>query len=211
MWILKNSTNVLSSSAHLGVRNATSIQTFDFSTLYTSIPHDLLKSRMISIVNNAFKHKNGAARYTHVKVGRNKSYFTSDPSNGDNKYTANAICKMTEFLVNNMYVRFGGQLFRRTVGISMGTNCAPLLAGLFLYSHENEFLDKLITECKSKLARKFSLSYRYIDDLISFNNKRFKDFISDNYPKEFTIPKPQNVPQLLLIWTCFSPEIRMTI
>ena len=27
----------------------------------------------------AFKHKNGATQYTHIKVGRNKSYFTSDP------------------------------------------------------------------------------------------------------------------------------------
>ena len=89
MWILKNSTNLLSSLSHLGVHRATSIQTFDFSTLYTSIPHDLLKSRMNSIINNAFKYKNGATRYTHIKVGRNKSYFASDPLNGDTKYTAN--------------------------------------------------------------------------------------------------------------------------
>ena len=73
------------------------------------------------------------------------------------------------------------------VGIPMGTNYAPLLAGLFLYSYENEFLDKLIKEGKRKLARKLNLSYRYIDDLISFNNKRFKEFISDIYPKELTI------------------------
>ena len=45
------------------------------------------------------------------QVGRNKSYFASDPLNGDNKYTANDICKMVEFLVDNIYVRFGGQLF----------------------------------------------------------------------------------------------------
>ena len=187
MWILKNSTNLLSSLGHLGVHKATSIQTFDFSTLYTSIPHDLLKSRMNNIINNAFKHKNGATRYTHIKVGRNKSHFTSDPLNGDNKYTANDICKMIEFLVDNIYIRFGGQLFRQMVGIPMGTNCAPLLADLFLYSYENEFLDKLIKEGKRKLARRFNLSYRYIDDFISFNNKRFKEFISDIYPKELTI------------------------
>ena len=132
MWILKNSTNLLSSLSHLGVHRATSIQTSDFSTLYTSIPHDLLKSRMNSIINNAFKYKNGATRYTHIKVGRNKSYFTSDPLNGDNKYTANGICKMIEFLVDNIYLRFGEQLFRQIVGIPMGTNCAPLLADLFL-------------------------------------------------------------------------------
>ena len=62
--------------------------------------------------------------YTHIKVGRNRSYFTSDPLNGDNKYTASGICKMIEFLVDNIYVRFGGQLFRQMVGIYMGTNCA---------------------------------------------------------------------------------------
>ena len=170
MWILKNSTNLLSSLGHLRVHRATFIQTFEFSTLYTSIPHDLLKSHVSNNINNAFKHKNGATRYTHIKVRRNKSYFTSDPLNGDNKYTANDICKTTEFLVDNMYVRFDGQLLRQTVGIPMGTNCAPLLADLFLHSYENEFLDKLIKEGKRKLARKFNLSYRYIDDL---NNIRF--------------------------------------
>ena len=50
-----------------------------------------------------------------------------------------------------------------------------------------EFLDKLIKEDKRKLARKFNRSYRYTDDLISFNNKRFNEFISDIYPKELTI------------------------
>ena len=95
---------------------------------------------------------------------------------------------MIEYLVDNTYVSFGEQLFRQTVGIPMGTNSAPLLADLFLYIYENEFLDKLVKEGKRKLARKFSsLSYRYIDDFISFNNKRFKEFISDIYPKELTI------------------------
>ena len=57
------------------------------------------------IINNAFKYKNGATPYTHIKVGRNKSYFTSDLLNGDNKYTVNNICKIIEFLVDNIYVR----------------------------------------------------------------------------------------------------------
>ena len=87
---------------------------------------------MNNIINNAFEHKNGATQYTHIKVGRNKSYFTNDPLNGDNKYTADDICKMIEFLVDNIYVRFGGQLFRQMIGIPMGRNCAPLLADLFV-------------------------------------------------------------------------------
>ena len=56
--------------------------------------------------------------------------------------------------MDNIYVRFGGQLFRQMVGIPMGTNCAPLLADMFLYSYENEFLDKVIKEGNRKLARK---------------------------------------------------------
>ena len=99
---------------------------------------------------------------------------------------------MIEFLVDNIYVRFGGQLFLQMVGIPMGTNCAPLLADLFLYSYENEFLDKFIKEGKIKL------SYRYIDDLISFNNKRFKDFISDIYPTELTISKTKESTSIRL-------------
>ena len=88
-----------------------------------------------------------------------------------------------------MCVRFDGQLFPQIVGISMGKNCAPLLADLFLYSYKNEFLDKLIKEDKRKLARKFNVSYHYTNDLISFNNRTFKEFISDIYPKELTISK----------------------
>ena len=141
---------------------------------------------MNSIINNAFKHKNEATRYTHIKVGRNKSYFTSDPLNGDNKYTANDICKMIEFFVDNMYVRFGGQLVRQMVGIPMGTNCVPLLADLFLYSYENEFLDKLIKEGKRSLLES-SIYHTVASMTLSLLIIRFKEFISDIYPKELTI------------------------
>ena len=44
MSSVKNSTSLLSSLDQLDVRTATSVQTYDFSTLYTSIPQNLLKS-----------------------------------------------------------------------------------------------------------------------------------------------------------------------
>ena len=72
MWILKNSTSVLSSLDQLDVRKATSVQTSDFSTLYTSIPHDLLKSRISNLVHNAFRKKDGSVRYTHSKLQEQK-------------------------------------------------------------------------------------------------------------------------------------------
>ena len=58
---------------------------------------------------------------------------------------------MTEFLVDNIYVRFGESLFRQKFGISVGTNCAPLLADLFFYSYEREILDRLIKDGERKL------------------------------------------------------------
>ena len=62
----------------------------------------------------------------------------------------------------------------------METNCAPLLADLFLYSYESECLDILVKSCHRRLARNarlFNLCYRYIDDLIVFSNKKFIDYV----------------------------------
>ena len=134
MLILKNSTSLLSSLDQLDVRTATSFQTSDFLTRYTSIPHDLLKSRISNLVHNERK-KDGSAIYTHIKVTRAKRYFTHDINGGeDNMYTADNVSKMIEFLVDNLFVQFGGCLFRQVIGIPVGMNWAPLLADLFFYS-----------------------------------------------------------------------------
>jgi len=45
-----------------------------------------------------------------------------------------------EVLIDNIFVMFGGCVFQQTVGIPMGTNCAPHLADLFLYSNEADFI-----------------------------------------------------------------------
>ena len=184
MWILKNSTSLLSSLYQLNVCTATSVQTFNFFTLFTSIPHDLLKSRISNLVHNAFRKKDGSVRYTHIKVTRAQGYFTHDVNGGgNNMYTADTICKIIQFLIDNIFVQFGGHLFRQVIEIPMGTNCAPLLADLFLYSNENEFLDNMIKSGHRRLARSFNLCYRYIDDLIVFNNKKFLDYLKERANK----------------------------
>ena len=68
---------------------------------------------------------------------------------------------MLDFLIDNIFVFFGGILFQQVVGIPMGTNCAPLLADLFLYSYESEFLQKLVKDKKIHEARAFNFAYRY--------------------------------------------------
>ena len=69
----------------------------------------------------------------------------------------------------------------------MCTNCALLLADLFLYSYESEFLQKLVKDKKIHEARTFNFTYRYIDDVLSINNSRFAEFLPLIYPPELEI------------------------
>jgi hypothetical protein len=50
---------------------------------------------------------------------------------------------MLGFFIDNIFVVFGSKVFQQTVGIPMGTKCAPLLADSFLYSYEAEFIQKV--------------------------------------------------------------------
>ena len=55
---------------------------------------------------------------------------------------------MLEFLVDNIFVVFGGKVFQQIVGIPMGTNYAHILADIFLYSYEAEFIQSLLSTGK---------------------------------------------------------------
>jgi len=59
----------------------------------------------------------------------------------------------------------------------MGTNCVPLLADLFLHSYEADFLQELLRKGEKKLAQSFNYTFRYIDDVLSLNNKKFSNFL----------------------------------
>ena len=94
---------------------------------------------------------------------------------------------MLEFLVDNIFVVFAGKVFRQTVGIPMGTNCAPLLADIFLYSYEADFIQSLLSTGKKHLASQFNLTYRYIDDVLSINNPEFENYLGQMYPAKLEI------------------------
>ena len=55
------------------------------------------------------------------------------------KYSDADVIKMLEYLIDNIFVEFRGRIFQQTIGIRMGTNCAPLLVDLFLWFHETDF------------------------------------------------------------------------
>ena len=95
-------------------------------------------------------------------------------------YSEEQVISMLEFLIDNIFVSFGGTLFQQVIGIPMGTNCAPLRADLW----EWEFLQNLVKDKKIHEARAFNFTYRYIDDVLPINNSRFAEFVSLIYPPE---------------------------
>ena len=69
----------------------------------------------------------------------------------------------------------------------MGTNCAPLLADIFLYSYEADSIQSVLSTGKKQLASRFNLTYRYIDDVLSINNPEFENYLGHIYIAELEI------------------------
>jgi hypothetical protein len=86
-------------------------------------------------------------------------YFVKHHSDSMHKYSEVRIKDMLEFLIDNIYIVLGGRVFQQSVGTPMGTNCAPLLADLFLYFYEADFTQKLLHE-KKYLALAFNSTFQ---------------------------------------------------
>jgi len=70
----------------------------------------------------------------YLVLGRDRSYFVKNHSDSTKKVSDTDIIKMLQFLIDNIFIMFGGRVFQQTVGIPTGTNYVLLLADLFLYS-----------------------------------------------------------------------------
>jgi hypothetical protein len=152
-----------------------SIKTYDFTTLYTTIPHDKLKTRLFGIIDSCFFNKNGKRKYSYLVINHSRTYFVIHDSDSMHKYSEVDIKEILGFLIDNIVVVFGNRIFQQTVGIPMGTNCAPLLADSFLYSYEAEFIQKLLHEKNKPLAVAFNSTFRFI------NQQRSVSFICRFY------------------------------
>ena len=85
--------------------------------------------------------------------------------------------------MTSIFARFGGRVFQQTVG----TICAPLLADLFFYSYEADFIQGLLKKNKKKVASSFNFMSRYKDDVFSLNDSNFGGFVDRIYPIELEI------------------------
>ena len=101
-------------------------------------------------------------------------------------FSCRELCLAIDFLIDNIYVPFGGSVFRQVIGILMGTNSAPLLADLFLHTFEYDFMVKTMKHDITK-AIPFSNTFRYINDLFRINNVDFGNYISAIYLPELQL------------------------
>ena len=85
MWILKNSKDLLDNLKSRSFSQVSSIKTFDFSTLYTTLPHDKLKTRLKETFHKAFSHRNYGSKF--VVLGYNSTYFSNKIQKGKTCYS----------------------------------------------------------------------------------------------------------------------------
>ena len=59
----------------------------------------------------------------------------------------------------------------------MSTNCAPLVADLFLFCYEKDFMLSLSELTQSDVIEAFNSTSRYLDDLLNIDNNFFDSVV----------------------------------
>ena len=161
------------------------VNTYDFSTLYTSIPHTKLKCKMREFVNDVFKHSGK----TFVNSSKNNAYQSKKRSErADASFSKEELIEAVEIVIDNSYTIYKNLIYRQVVGIPMGTNCAPHLANIFLFMFEQTYINNLVNSKQIKKAALLRNIYRYQDDAIVFNDNGFFNLVfKDIYPEELVL------------------------
>ena len=135
------------------------MSTYDFSTLYTTLSHNLIKEKLLDFIEQTFYKKEGKL---YLACNDKKAFFTSaDHYKGYYLWSCQNLCDALSFLLDNIYIRFGTKLYRLIVGIPMGTNCAPLVADLFLFCYERDFMKYLRSDNQAEVIKAFNSTSRY--------------------------------------------------
>ena len=88
------------------------------------------------------------------------------------------VCYALTFLLDNIFIRFGTKLYRHVVGIPIGTNCAPLVADMFLFCYERDFMMSLSDDKQTDIIDALNTTSRYLYDSLNINNVYFDNMVS---------------------------------
>ena len=97
------------------------------------------------------------------------------------------MCDALHNLLDNVFIRFCSKLYRQIVGFSMGTRCAPLVADLFLFCYERDFMLSLSDNNQTDTIEAFNSTSRYLDDLLNIDIPYFEQMGGQIYPTEFQL------------------------
>ena len=114
---MKNSKDLLEYIQSRSLSSCYSIKTVDLSTRYSTIPHSKLKDKLRELIQLCFIKRNGQRRYKYLVLGRDRYYFVRHHSDSTKKFSETDIFNMLEFLIDNIFVIFGGHVFQQTVGM----------------------------------------------------------------------------------------------
>ena len=187
-WVIENSKPVLDKIQKINLKsNAKNMSTFDFSTLYTKLPHDDLLSVLNIIIDFAFKGGNK----NYIDFSKINAFWSNKPKHL-NFFTKDSLKRAVQHLIKSCYFEVGNLIVAQTIGIPMGIDPAPFWANLYLSKHECDFISKLI---KTDIARakRFHGTFRFIDDLCALNDGgEFGNSYKEIYPKELELKLEHN-------------------
>ena len=124
----------------------------------------------------------------YLACNNKKAFFTSaDHYRGYHLWSFQNVCDALSFLLDNIYIRFGTKLYRQSVGIPMGTNCAPLVADLFLFCYKRCFMINLFSDNQADVIKASYLTSRYLDDFLNIDNPYFEGMVNQMYPLELQL------------------------
>ena len=155
-------------------------QVMIFSTLYTTLPHNLIKEKLINLIEWTFKREGSP----YIACNERQAFFTSEDTKRYKLWSCQNVCEALIYLLDNIYIRFGTKLYRQIVSIPMGTNCAPLIADLFLFCYETDFMTSLSDVKQAEIIEAFKSTSRYLDDLLNIDNPYFEGMVNHIYPPE---------------------------
>ena len=89
------------------------------------------------------------------------AFFTSEQPKRYKLWSCQKMCDALHYLLDKIFIRFGSKLYRQIVGIPMGTNCAPLVADLFLFCYERDFMLSLSDNNQADIIEAFNSTSRY--------------------------------------------------
>ena len=99
------------------------------------------------------------------------AFFTSEQPKRYKLWSCQKMCDALYYLLDNIFIRFGSKLYRQIVGIPMGTNCAPLVADLFLFCYERDFMLSLSDNNQADIVEAFDSASGCLDDLLGVDSK----------------------------------------